>query len=138
MTRKKFAFETRSGALSPGMDRAVEAVVTAAFEGLKDAADLVLADSQEQVPVLKGPAQLKRAGASDPGELKRSGDVTMEPENLRAAIAYRTVYASLQHERMDYNHPEGGNAKFLERPLIETKERSMEIVAAKIRKATES
>jgi hypothetical protein len=138
VSRKKFAFETRSGALSPGMDRAVEAVVTAAFEGLKDAADLIFAESQGQVPILEGPEQLKRAGASDPGELKRSGDVTMEPENLRAAIAYKTVYASLQHERMDYNHPSGGNAKFLERPLLENRERSMEIVAAKIRKATAS
>lgn len=138
MTRKQFAFQTRSGALSPGMANAVGEVLAAALEGVKDAADLIFADSQEQVPVLDGPEQLKRAGASDPGELKRSGDVTMEPENFRAAIAYKTPYASLQHERMDYKHPSGGNAKFLERPLLENRERSMEIVAAKIRKATES
>lgn len=138
MTKKQFAFQTRSGALSPGMANAVGEVLAAALEGVKDAADLVFAKSQEYVPVLDGPERLKRAGASDPGELKRSGDVTMEPEQFRAAIAYKTPYASLQHERLDYKHSDGESAKFLERALVEERDRSMEIVAAKIRKATES
>ena len=138
MTRKQFAFQTRSGALSPGMANAVGEVLAAAMEGLEDAADLVFAKSQEYVPVLDGPEKLKRAGASDPGELKREADVTMEPEKFRAAIAYKTVYASLQHERLDYKHSAGESAKFLERALTEERERSMEIVAAKIREATAS
>lgn len=138
MTAKKFAFETRSGALSPGMANAVGEIHAAAMAGVKDAADLVLEKSNDMVPVLSGPADLKRAGASDPGELKRSGNVVMEPEQHRAAIAYPVVYASLQHERLDYHHNPGESAKFLERALLENRERAMEIVATKIREATAS
>lgn len=132
MTKERFAFQTRSGALSPGMANATGRILEAAMKGLEDAAELVLKASNADVPVLDGPEDLKRAGASDPGELKRSGNVQMEPEQHRAAIAYPVVYASLQHERLDYKHNDG-SAKFLERALIDKREEAAEIIAKRIR-----
>lgn len=35
----------------------------------------------------------------------------------RARISFNTVYAEVQHERTDYEHPKGGKAKYLEGPL---------------------
>jgi hypothetical protein len=133
VTKARFAFQTRSGALSPGMANAVGRIHEAAMEGLEDAAHLVLDASNEDVPVLDGPEDLKWAGASDPGELKRSGNVLMEPEEHRAAIAYPVLYASLQHERLDYHHSGGGKAKFLERALLEKRQEAAEMIATKIR-----
>lgn len=138
MTRAKYAFQTRSGALSPGMANATGKILEAATAGLEDAAHMVLEKSNEIVPVLDGPEDLKRAGASSPGELKESGNVQMEPEEHRAAIAYPVVYASLQHERLDYHHSAGESAKFLERALLENRDRSAEIIAERIRKAVGS
>lgn len=116
---------------------ASEAIRKAALIGLENAADAVLDDAKRQTPVLDGPEDLKRAGRTGgdqggtPGELRDSGHVVMEEH--RAAIKFDTIYASLQHERMDYHH-DNGNAKFLERPLIDTRERTLEMIAAEIRK----
>lgn len=130
---KGHAFQIRSGALSPGMANATGKILEAALKGLEDAADLALKKSNEHVPVLNGPEDLKRAGASSPGELKESGNVRMEPENFRAAIAYPVPYASLQHERLDYKHDPGEHAKFLETALLENREEAAEIIAKRIR-----
>lgn len=48
------------------------------------------------------------------------------------AIGYDTHYALLQHENLDFNHPRGGRAKFLEIPLGEALPSMPERVAAGI------
>lgn len=40
---------------------------------------------------------------------------------LSAVVAFNTTYAAFQHERTDFAHPKGGEAKFLERPLEENR-----------------
>lgn len=40
-----------------------------------------------------------------------------------AVVAFNTEYAVAQHERTDYVHPKGGEAKYLERPLEENRSR---------------
>ena len=83
-----------------------------AEEGLKAAADYLLAKSQELVPVSDRPGG---------GFLRDSGVVTVE--GLRAAVAYTAVsggahahFAERVHERMDAQHTTG-QSKFLEQPL---------------------
>ena len=124
----------RSGALRPGLGGAVGEILAAALRGLENAADLVFDESQRQVPVLD-PAQESKGRTS--GELKASGRVEMEPKQKLAAIHYGTEYATYQHERMDLKHPNGGNAKFLERPMLDMREQELEAIAAEIRKVTE-
>ena len=67
----------------------------------------------------------KRLVPVDTGVLKRSGYVTMPIESntgIRVELGYggpATAYALVQHERTDFDHPGGGEAKFLERPFKE-------------------
>jgi hypothetical protein len=38
---------------------------------------------------------------------------------IRASVVVDQVYAHYQHEHLEFHHPRGGRAKFLERPLME-------------------
>ncbi len=57
----------------------------------------------------------------DPGtdgrDLKKSGSVSVD--DLSAQVSYTARHALFQHERLDYQHPNGGEAKFLERAASE-------------------
>lgn len=91
-------------------------VVAAAAEAGVEAGGKVLLDaSQPLVPVEHGP-------------LKASGQVTKEgPTTVVVSYgredhagdngANTSDYAIVQHERLDYNHPNGGQAKYLEAPM---------------------
>lgn len=60
-------------------------------------------------------AVLKQAKANAPKEsskLARSGRVEVAFKEV--SVAFRTPYAWIQHERLDYKHPKGGKAKYLE------------------------
>lgn len=50
------------------------------------------------------------------GTLRGSGhvDVRSSGDSVVATIAFATPYAAVQHERLDYSHPRGGKAKYLE------------------------
>ena len=73
----------------------------------------VMAASKQLVPV-------------DTAKLMISGEV-LEPEITDAGVIIALVYgtseptsnyAVVQHERLDFNHPNGGQAKYLEQPLL--------------------
>lgn len=60
-------------------------------------------------------AVLKQARANAPkdeGKLARSGRVEVGFNEV--SVAFRAPHAWLQHERLDYQHPQGGQAKYLE------------------------
>ena len=52
------------------------------------------------------------------GDLR--GNCSMNDDNLETKyyvlVGYNLVYAWRQHEGLDFNHPQGGKAKFLEDP----------------------
>lgn len=75
-----------------------------AVSGLWRAAEHVLEESRRLVPV-------------EEGTLLRSGFVSVDAANLRAAISYNTPYAIRQHEEMDWHHDDGQQAKYLEQPI---------------------
>lgn len=72
----------------------------------------ILSDSQPLVPV-------------EFGTLKGSGHVTMPTVSIHGVevtIGYGGAardYAIIQHERLDFQHPRGGQAKYLEQPALE-------------------
>jgi hypothetical protein len=60
------------------------------------------------------------------GNLRSSQDIirqkSLNQTQVRAEITYggpAVQYALVQHERLDYNHPGGGQAKYLEQPFLE-------------------
>jgi len=61
----------------------------------------------------------------DTGVLRGSMDITRQKsftqKTVRAEITYggpSAPYAIVQHERTEFNHPKGGEAKFLEKPFL--------------------
>lgn len=124
-----------------GLMGAVAEMLEAAKRGLEKAAnDVVLKEAIHQAPELM-PESMKRAGrvggdqGGVPGELKDSAKVEMIEDGHTAAISFNTIFASLQHEHMDWHH-ESGNAKFLENAMNETRPEQIETIAAEIRKVT--
>jgi hypothetical protein len=55
---------------------------------------------------------------------------------LSAAVIFNTVYAAAQHERNDYAHPKGGEAKYLERPLAENRAQYERHIAAAVQRGS--
>ena len=74
---------------------------------IEQAAQAALVDTAKAV--------LKQARANVPkesGGLARSGRVEVGFKEV--AVAFRAPHAWIQHERLDYQHPRGGKAKYLE------------------------
>lgn len=68
----------------------------------------------------------------DTGNLRSTQDLvkqkSVDQAQIRAEVSYGgptkngqggANYALIQHERLDYNHPGGGQAKYLEQPFLE-------------------
>ena len=75
--------------------------------GLKEGGEAVLARSDEMVPV-------------HDGEIVNSGEVRLD--DLTVQVSYKTTgypYEVDQHEKLELNHPNGGQAKFLETASLE-------------------
>ena len=68
----------------------------------------------------------------DTGDLRGSGNVQEIQDGYE--VRFNQRYAAVQHERMDFNHPRGGQAKYLEQPLEQNRSRYLEHVAAAIRR----
>lgn len=49
------------------------------------------------------------------GDLRQSGMASAD--GLRGAVSFNTPYAVKQHEELSYVHPNGGEAKFLEKAV---------------------
>lgn len=98
-----------------GMDE-LKAVLQKIPEAVRDVAENSLRKSMLD---LQGKAQ--RLAPIDLGDLRGSAysDVGFTEWGLEAVTGFTEPYALRQHETMEYNHPKGGQAKFLEQPLKE-------------------
>lgn len=54
---------------------------------------------------------------------------------VRAEVSFNTPYAAYQHERTDLDHPRGGEAKYLERALLQHADEFSAFVAARVKAA---
>lgn len=84
----------------------------------------VLGESDQLVPI-------------EEGTLSRSGNATAETQGAVAvgAISYDGPYAAIQHERLDYRHDPGRQAKYLEQPLMAEAPTVAQIAATELRRA---
>lgn len=88
-----------------------------AEDGIDDASEFLLAEARAIVPYDKGPL-------TESGKASRDG--------LNGAVSFDTVYAVVQHERLDFEHPPGRTAKYLEGPFNRSQETLLRLVAAPI------
>lgn len=76
------------------------------------------------------------------GILRDSGDVWLDEDGKTVLMEFggpgsgAEAYAVEQHERTDYNHPNGGRAKYLEVPLQEWADRFIQAAAEGVRAIT--
>lgn len=98
----------------------VQRMRAAAPAGLAAGLEVIAAESSRQVP-------------KDTGALDESRQIEVDGE--RGVISYNTKYSNRQHEDLEYVHPHGGNAKYLENPVHSEAEGFFEAVAEAMRGA---
>jgi hypothetical protein len=91
-----------------------------AARGLALAAEHVLGEARKRVPI-------------EEATLERSGAVSSDPENLRAAVTFDTPYAVAQHEDMGLRHDAGREAKYLENAMNAERATVQQIIAKTIK-----
>lgn len=64
----------------------------------------------------------------------QAGNISLQRlmNELIGEVVFNTPYATYQHEEMDLNHPQGGEAKYLEKPLKENAKNYIEGLAEAI------
>lgn len=75
------------------------------------------------------------------GALRASGYVAPpqgEGVNAGVEVGFGTVYAVPQHERLDYRHPRGGEAKYLEKAVAAMSPQALQLLAKWVRELGES
>lgn len=87
------------------MHRPIAAPIEAAAEaGLREGGRGIMADAKGRAPV-------------DDKDLRNSA--RLRPDGNEVMVVFTAPHAWLQHERLDYAHPNGGEAKYLEHAAIE-------------------
>ena len=128
-----------------------EAVIVAEAAGLKalrTGAEAILTEAIDETPIDTG--TLRRSGTVTVGKLPdsariyeaaESGNEMKDafPENIgkekAVYISFNTPYARRQHEELDYEHPRGGKAKYLETPFNANKKKVIKYAERKIKEA---
>lgn len=127
---------------SPGK-RARVAVALGALQGVVRAGEDLLGRAQRLAPVQEGTlrasgtltisvngARFEGAGAAAAARAaviaaaRASGPIKIDAE-----VAFTEVYAARQHEELGWRHPKGGQAKYLEQPLLENADRYQRAIA---------
>lgn len=80
--------------------RAKQAIANGLERGINEAARALEAEAAARAPVRDG-------------YLRTNTSVTMDSDTS-ARVAFHQVYAARQHEETGWNHPKGGQAKYLE------------------------
>ncbi len=93
-------------------------VEQAAQDGLREVAKLTLERSNEMSPTLTG-------------ESDESGFIDVD--DLSVQVGYTSFVSLRQHEVLDYDHPRGGEPKFLEKAAAEMEPQVEQVMAAKVR-----
>lgn len=98
----------------------------ASTDGLQLAVQHLLKVSRDQVPL-------------EEGSLERSGRADVDAASGRGYVSYGTgvaaAYAVIQHERLDFRHDSGRNAKYLENAMNSEQQTLAGLIAGALRGA---
>jgi len=111
----------------------------------------VFGECVESAPI-SNPNPGTRKNQQAPGRLRSSGTLTLDGDVVaegseggfplvlnpvtmasKAIIGFATPYARIQHEQLNYNHPYGGRAKYIEGPLLNNISRIKATIAGEMR-----
>lgn len=119
MTQTTFKLNWRGPEIS-------RAVTNAAQRALEKAALDLQGRSAEEAPIDKG--DLRGNAGID--------DSQLETKNF-IIVGYSLPYAMRQHEELNYSHPRGGKAKFLEDPFRSNIKRYERFIASAVDRVTD-
>lgn len=85
----------------------------------------VIGKAQDKAPLDIG--NLKDSGTTLPAE--------MAGNKVVKVIGFNTNYAAVQHERTDFKHPKGGEAKYLEKAMRQEQHKLATFLEKEINKA---
>lgn len=105
--------------------KAMNAITAAAAQALGTCAADLQGKSATQAPI-------------DTGDLRANCSVfplEQTRDTIRVRVGYNLIYARVQHERLDFKHPKGGKAKFLEDPYKENVFKYIKVVGDAIKRA---
>lgn len=104
----------------------IDAMLADAAAGVRDGMEHLLAETSKVVPLGEGPLQ-------DSGRAA----VKVMDGRIVGAVGYGSgaaaAYAIPQHERTDYRHDNGRQAKYLEQPLVANAATILSLVKRRIR-----
>lgn len=118
------------------IQQAVDKIEHGSVVGLADALLFVAEESQQRAPIdtgdLRGSVEVKidneiYATGESGGGVTVNG--TLPETAVCGEVSYNTKYAANQHEHTEYDHPRGGQAKYLESVLVEHKQRILQLIA---------
>ena len=118
----KSILDSIGSAISDKLNQAV----ASSEDGLKEVAEKIFEISQDKAP-------------EDTGQMKKSGfiEYVREGDKLYAVIGYdkddTAPYVVIVHENLDFNHPNGGEAKFLQNADNKVEKDIANIQASKIK-----
>lgn len=105
--------------LDQRLQRLAASIDNATDRALADSANHLLGEAVSLAPV-------------DTGDLRGSGNLQAIKNGYE--VRFNQRYAAVQHERLDYNHPRGGQAKYLEQPLEENRQRYLQHLRDSVRR----
>ena len=129
---------------------AVKIAEEAGLKALRTGAEAILTEAIDETPIDTG--TLRRSGTVTVGALPDGAQVYAAAESgteMKDAfpgvtgkekavyISFNTPYARRQHEELDYEHPRGGKAKYLEDPFNRNKEKVLQYAEKQVKKALE-
>lgn len=109
------ALTAKLKAMSPGVNAAAERQLNIVCEDLRGKA-----------------AQLAPV---DTGDLR--GSSFAEVKGLDGIVGFQEVYALRQHEETQLNHPKGGQAKYLEQPYEENRDKYIALIKKAVKEVVE-
>lgn len=127
---------------------AVNIAEEAGLKALRTGAEAILTEAIDETPIDTG--TLRRSGTVTVGglpdgaqvyEAAEAGsdmkDAFSDPVGKEKAvyISFSTPYSRRQHEELDYEHPRGGKAKYLETPFNANKKKVIKYAERKIKEA---
>ena len=139
MARRKVIWRTKE---------AVAIARKAGLDALRTGGERLLTDAINETPIESG--TLRRSGTVTVGALPSAEQVYQAAKAGKAHkkafpgavgkepvvyVSFNTPYALRQHEELDYNHPRGGDAKYLERTYNFHKRKIKRMTQLRIKKA---
>lgn len=109
------------------LERRLQAIAAHADRAMGENALHLAGESARRAPIDSGDLR----GAHDVRRL----DAGSYEVGVYSATLDNPIYPIVQHERLDFRHPKGGQAKFLESAFAEHTERYLAHVADAVRKA---